>query len=1064
MKPPPEDGVTRDVTGPLPRRAPAAAPPSADTGDGEVETPETEGAYPGRVIAGRYTLIEPIGSGAFGEVWTAADRVLQQNVALKWMRGVQGPRQARVRREITTLRLLQVPGVVRLLDEGVFAERPFLIMELVSGSPFPGPGKGPSQGRQPRLTWAEIQGPSLALLEVLARVHAAGVVHRDLKPDNVLVSAEGRPTVLDFGISLFRDAGDRLTAAGQVLGTPRYLAPEQLLGQPVDGRTDLYAVAVMLYRVLSGITPHEGPDLASMLRARLTTPATPLERLSPDVPIVVAQAIDRMLALRKEDRPRSASDAIAAFRGQSLSVSEGPALPRLGESKVVYEVCAMLLEGRSVDVVGAAGTGRSRCLSDVESALLQKGCRTVRIAPARSPFGSLRPLTGVPDEHATLNLSALSEWMLNRIQKEIDSGAIFLADDAEQIDRWSLAVLERCRSGPGAAVFCRLAAAPGNRAQAALSPLAETDMRPLFAGPDRLFHLRTDGARALWERTSGLPRRIEAEVTLWQRLGLVRREGEELVIERDALHRLREGFFGAVSPGTTVRSDGTEAAVHDLLCWLSLAGRHLGVRDLAKVVLQPVWAVEAELTVLLEKGLLRQLRGGRFEPRGHVDVPWSQERRIEAHRAIAAELLPADSGRLFHLLAGDEPLLAAREAVALAQRYAAEQGLGEAITALSEGLRAVREHTGEGVSSAEEVILLTEWVKMAFAAGTPGALDRVLYEISRCGSDAPLIARLDALLRAGLAAPGAGGLSAMEAADELVPFEDPLLERRRQRARIVAAAARVAPDLLDAVLEEVAVWAERTGHPVARLCLAEGKALLCYQQGRFEEAARLHKQAAELDPYRTGRIAATLNSASALLEAFRHHEAAQRAAEAQSLAQACREPYWEARAEWLLRSARYRTGEAREADHELCSAVARLGVPDLSALVWLNEAAVAMRAGDLSAAAELAGKAAKIWKEMARGWGALLARSLAIRCGAPSAREEILEMAVKASTCKLPGIGIQALALLAEALPEARKAPRDDAALTRGVPPACWSLRMDILSMDEALSLLGAPAGAEIVV
>src|SRR5579883_739740 len=135
----------------------------------------------GRRIAGRYVLERLLGRGGQAEVWSAADRITGSRVAVKLLG--EGASPARARREIATLRLLRLPGVVRLLDEGVDDERGFVVMELVLGAPFPGVATP--------CTWAELGPPTLRLLETLARVHACGVVHRDLKPANVLVTADG---------------------------------------------------------------------------------------------------------------------------------------------------------------------------------------------------------------------------------------------------------------------------------------------------------------------------------------------------------------------------------------------------------------------------------------------------------------------------------------------------------------------------------------------------------------------------------------------------------------------------------------------------------------------------------------------------------------------------------------------------------------------------------------------------------------------------------------------------------------------------------------------------------
>jgi hypothetical protein len=257
------------------------------------------------LLARRYELLEVLGSGSFGEVREALDTVTGERVAVKLFHGVDATEVARIRREIGTLRRLRVPGVVRLLDEGADGDTAFLVMERVVGKPFPG---------APRpVRWEALAGPAAALLETVARIHDAGVVHRDLKPDNVLVGPTGRVTVLDFGIARGALAGRRRTPTA-LEGTPAYLSPEQVMGEPVTPLSDVFTVGVMLYEALAGAVPFVGEGLHGMLLARLTTTPPPLAPRCPEVPAAVADLVMAMLARQPEARPRSAQDALDRLR------------------------------------------------------------------------------------------------------------------------------------------------------------------------------------------------------------------------------------------------------------------------------------------------------------------------------------------------------------------------------------------------------------------------------------------------------------------------------------------------------------------------------------------------------------------------------------------------------------------------------------------------------------------------------------------------------------------------------------------------------------------------------
>ncbi len=280
----------------------------------EMDVPER-----GAAIAGRYVVRSRLGSGGFGEVWVARDRVRGEDVAVKLVGGEHDQERRRARREVNALRWLRLPGVVRMHDEGRWNGAWFIVMDLIDGRNFP--------GTERRHTWDELRRPATRLLEILAGVHRAGVVHRDLKPGNVMVR-EGEPVVLDFGLA----RGKALTSAEvrSAEGTPRYAAPEQLLRRPTDDRCDLYAVGVMLYEALSGCFPHGAPGHVSQLvQSRLLDTAPPLCTVAPEVPDEVGALVDKLLSRERDDRPSSALEALEALGGtvDELAPELGARLP-----------------------------------------------------------------------------------------------------------------------------------------------------------------------------------------------------------------------------------------------------------------------------------------------------------------------------------------------------------------------------------------------------------------------------------------------------------------------------------------------------------------------------------------------------------------------------------------------------------------------------------------------------------------------------------------------------------------------------------------------------------------
>jgi eukaryotic-like serine/threonine-protein kinase len=1013
-----------------------------------------------RIVARRYRLESLLGRGSSGQVWEAEDLVGGVRVAVKLLTEDLGTETARIRQEVSALRLLRIPGVVELIDDGVDGSQHFLVMELVAGAPFPG-------GHRPR-PWGEIEELTLRLFETLVRIHGAGVVHRDLKPENVLVCRDERPVILDFGLSLGGRFNERITMEGHILGTPAYLAPEQITGEVIDVRADLYAVGVMLYEALSGRLPHEARSWPALLTARLGRKPALLGEVAPGVPSRVAGVVDHLLERSADRRPRSAGEVLHLLCGRPDRRIAALTLPRLGDGSVIQRLLAAARQRRPARLVGAAGSGRTRLLQDLAERLQQEGHRVAWTRPSPDPLGSLEELAGPFEELAPLGLDEMLDRVALRLSNSLAAGLVLLVDDAERVDPPSASVLLRCRAA-GAVIEAwrdeEGAGGPDHRTEGPgdvvlLRPFAPADLEPLFAGPERLFHLRSDAARVLHARAGGLAASVAAEVAAWIRSGIARHDGALLLIDRDGIDRLIGGLPLARDMPASPRVELPQRLA-ELLSWMRIVWPHSELALLHAVTGEPLWRVEAGLDELVSLGAVRRRPEGRFEPLlgSDADQRWSPEQRRQAHQRVAALLPPGADGRLFHLLAATdvtnphEQDAIAAEARTAGARFAADGDLSRATAVLREGLSAIQRAPGGAAN--HEASLLALWVEVALAEGTAHALDRVLYGISRAKRGTDELAALEALVRAALAS-FTGGEYALEAASAVPAFDVPSLERRRQGVRVIAA-RRCSLEREEAILDEVDTWAAGTADPRAEGYLAAWLARLRYRQGRFEEAIALHARAAERMAWETERTQQTLSTASCLLEVFRHDEAAACAHEVLRRCASHRHPYFEARSEWLARAAAYRSSKPLRPDLELLEAVALVGVPTLEAFICLNEAAVAWRLGESVLAAGLARRTHLLCARASNEGGALLSVALASCCGAMNVDFDVI--AKRACACDIPGIGVQVLGMLALAGRDVDASARGHlGALLQGVPPRYWGRRMDVLSVEESLAALGVEA------
>ena len=255
------------------------------------------------VLEARYELGHRIGGGGMAEVVEAYDRKLDRRVAVKLLRnGASDPRaHERFVHEAHAAARFTHPNVVRVFDVGEAGGQPYLVMELVEGRTLRQVIDDRSQ-----LPLEQALAVADSLLAALAAAHAHGLVHRDVKPANVLIGRDGRVKLADFGIAkAVEGVASSLTATGQVIGTPAYLSPEQVDGQEATPRTDLYAVGVVLYEMLAGVPPFRSDQPFAVALAHRHDPVPAIEEHRADVPPALAAVVTR--ALEKDPAQRYAS-------------------------------------------------------------------------------------------------------------------------------------------------------------------------------------------------------------------------------------------------------------------------------------------------------------------------------------------------------------------------------------------------------------------------------------------------------------------------------------------------------------------------------------------------------------------------------------------------------------------------------------------------------------------------------------------------------------------------------------------------------------------------------------
>jgi predicted ATPase/tRNA A-37 threonylcarbamoyl transferase component Bud32 len=398
----------------------------------------------GTALGDRYRLQRELGAGGMATVYLADDLRHQRQVAVKVLRPevAESLGAERFLREITTTANLRHPHILPLFDSGEADGHLYYVMPYAEGESL-----RDRLEREHQLPLDEALRLADEVADALQYAHGRGVVHRDIKPDNILLE-NGRAVVADFGIAsaVSRVDAEKLTVVGMALGTPHYMSPEQASGDEVDARSDLYALACVLYEMLVGAPPYTGSNAMQVLVRHATEPVPSLRSSCPSVSAEVAECVERALAKAPHDRFDSVSEWRQALRSQHgatgaprisrvafFNPPPTPATPLLGREEELTDATARLADDvRLLTILGVGGTGKTRFA-------MQLFHRLQLEFPDGAAFVSLASVTAPEDVIATIGSTLAIAEAHGRTPLEAaitvigDRCALLILDNCEQV-------------------------------------------------------------------------------------------------------------------------------------------------------------------------------------------------------------------------------------------------------------------------------------------------------------------------------------------------------------------------------------------------------------------------------------------------------------------------------------------------------------------------------------------------------------------------------------------------------------------------------------------------------
>jgi predicted ATPase len=404
-----------------------------------------------QLLNDRYRLDAELGRGAMGIVYRGHDTLLDRDVAVKVLSAevLNAETRARLLREAQAAAQLRHPNIVPVFDAGEVEGIPYVVMEV----------EGPSLHERPPGSLGETIAIARQLCAALEHAHSHGIVHRDVKPENILVAPDGLVKLVDFG--LVRTAASRLTAEGTVLGTVFYLAPEQILGQEVDACADLYALGVLLYELAAGRLPFTGDDALAVIAQHLHAPVVPPSTYQAEIPAWLDDLIVRLMSKEPQERPASAADvlrtleqwlspaAMPLYTSPSRPASNLPAQLSqfIGREKELVQIKQCLAKHRLVTLTGSGGIGKTRMAVETARELLAEvphGAWLAELAPVTDPRlvpQAVAAVWGVREEQGRPLQLTLADYLRQKTLLLVLDNCEHVVDGSSQL---AGTLLQRC--------------------------------------------------------------------------------------------------------------------------------------------------------------------------------------------------------------------------------------------------------------------------------------------------------------------------------------------------------------------------------------------------------------------------------------------------------------------------------------------------------------------------------------------------------------------------------------------------------------------------------------------